>query len=238
MNMVCHCTSTIQQILVCTKTETDKLLVCQQSLLTATNQWNSWVKQIKDAVWKLPVSLEEYHTAFQKNVKIYQEKLEAVQTMNSQGYYLRDIPLFEWSIPTHIMVRYKNKLFVMTTRFQEFIDTYPDKPWSWYGLSRNPNITLEQVEKYPDKPWNWYGLSWNPNVTMEMVEKYHDKPWNWDGLSRNPNVTLEWVEKYPDKPWDWYWISENPNMTLEIIEKYPDKPWSWKGLSQNLFELN
>ena len=38
---------------------------------------------------------------------------------------------------------------------------------------------MEFVEKYPDKPWDWYGLSCNPNITMEIVEKYPDKPWNW-----------------------------------------------------------
>ena len=41
---------------------------------------------------------------------------------------------------------------------------------------------MEHVEKYPNKPWNWYEISSNPNITMEFVEKYPDKPWNWSGF--------------------------------------------------------
>ena len=38
---------------------------------------------------------------------------------------------------------------------------------------------MDIIEKYPNKPWNWYYISWNPNITMEIIEKYPDKPWNW-----------------------------------------------------------
>ena len=40
----------------------------------------------------------------------------------------------------------------------EFIDSHPDKPWNWYEISRNPNITMEDIDSHPDKPWNWI---WN-----------------------------------------------------------------------------
>ena len=41
------------------------------------------------------------------------------------------------------------------------------------------NILEYLIEKYPDKPWDWYYISWNPNITMDFIEKYPDKPWNW-----------------------------------------------------------
>jgi hypothetical protein len=44
---------------------------------------------------------------------------------------------------------------------------------------------MEMVEKNLDNPWDWYGLSQNPNVTLEMVDKYPTKPWNWEELSHN-----------------------------------------------------
>jgi hypothetical protein len=37
---------------------------------------------------------------------------------------------------------------------------------------------MEMIEKYPKKPWNWYEISCNPNISIEMIEKYPDKPWN------------------------------------------------------------
>ena len=44
---------------------------------------------------------------------------------------------------------------------------------------------MEYVEKNPNKPWDWYGISQNPNVTMEFVEKNPNKPWSWGGMSYN-----------------------------------------------------
>ena len=37
------------------------------------------------------------------------------------------------------------------------------------------NIVMEKliklIEKYPNKPWNWYRISHNSNLTIEMIEK-------------------------------------------------------------------
>jgi hypothetical protein len=96
-----------------------------------------------------------------------------------------------------------------TYYWNEFVLKNPDKPWAWYGLSFNPNITWEFVEANPDKPWDWYELSGNPNITWDIVEANPDKPWNWYGLSSNPNITMEIVEANLDKPWDWYRLSSN-----------------------------
>jgi len=62
----------------------------------------------------------------------------------------------------------------------QFILRNPDKPWDWYCITNNENVTLELIDKYPDKPWDWEYLSSNPNLTMEFVEKYQDKPWDWE----------------------------------------------------------
>ena len=105
------------------------------------------------------------------------------------------------------------------------------------------NLLTYLLEKYPDKPWllGLYGISSNPNITLEWIEKYPDKPWYWGqcGISNNRSITLKWIEKYPDKPW--YWghngISYNPNITSELIEKYINKI-DFKALSENTFEYN
>ena len=54
----------------------------------------------------------------------------------------------------------------------KFIEKYPNKPWDWDYISKNPNITMEIIEKYPNKPWDWCLISQNPNITMEIIEKY------------------------------------------------------------------
>jgi hypothetical protein len=45
--------------------------------------------------------------------------------------------------------------------FMDFINATPDKPWSWFRISENPNITWEDIEVNPDKPWCWKGVSFN-----------------------------------------------------------------------------
>jgi hypothetical protein len=40
---------------------------------------------------------------------------------------------------------------------QKLLKNYPDKPWKWEDLNRNPNITMEFVLQNPDKPWKWDG---------------------------------------------------------------------------------
>ena len=33
---------------------------------------------------------------------------------------------------------------------------------------------MDIIEKYSDKPWSWTGISHNPNITMEFIEKHID----------------------------------------------------------------
>ena len=35
------------------------------------------------------------------------------------------------------------------------------------------NILMYLLEKHPEKPWSWYGISRNPNMTMEFIENTH-----------------------------------------------------------------
>ena len=35
------------------------------------------------------------------------------------------------------------------------IQKYPEKPWNWFWISHNPNITWEHILINPEKPWNW-----------------------------------------------------------------------------------
>ncbi len=42
------------------------------------------------------------------------------------------------------------------------IKNNPYKLWSWFAISRNPNITMDDIRNNPDKPWDWSGLIYNP----------------------------------------------------------------------------
>jgi len=74
----------------------------------------------------------------------------------------------------------------------EFVEKHFDKDLYWgYGLSRNPStsLTMEFLEKHIDKNWSYYGLSRNPSITMEFL-----KNWSYYGLSKNPRITMEFLK--------------------------------------------
>ncbi len=96
-----------------------------------------------------------------------------------------------------------------TNHLWTLIKLSPDKPWDWFWISRNPNITWDIIKSNPEKPWNWVYVSRNPNITMDIVKDNPDKPWNWAGISRNPNLIWWMVYENQDKPWDWEGISDN-----------------------------
>ena len=75
--------------------------------------------------------------------------------------------------------------------------------------ARFTNHLLILLRMFPDKPWNWYGISQNPNITWDIIVANPDKPWNRDGISQNPNITWDIIAANPDKPWNWYVISRN-----------------------------
>jgi hypothetical protein len=54
----------------------------------------------------------------------------------------------------------------------DFVVDNLDKPWSWYGLSINPNITFEFVYENPNRPWDWYSLSTYRNMLLSSMDLY------------------------------------------------------------------
>ena len=78
--------------------------------------------------------------------------------------------------------------------WNEFVLKNLDKPWNWFDLSRNPNITWYIVKANPNKPWDWYELSSNSNITWDIVISNPDKPWDWDGLSYRSKYYLGYCE--------------------------------------------
>ena len=65
------------------------------------------------------------------------------------------------------------------------------------------------LELFPNKPWDYYHLSRNPNITWNIVKANPNKPWDYKWLSKNPNITWDIVKANPDKRWNYFWLSMN-----------------------------
>ena len=55
-----------------------------------------------------------------------------------------------------------------------FIIENPDKPWNWYNLSQNRNITWDIIQNNPEKLWDFYYISDN-TFTKEKEEFIRQK---------------------------------------------------------------
>jgi hypothetical protein len=110
------------------------------------------------------------------------------------------------------------------------LDVFPDKPWDWYDVSSNPNITLKFIDSHSDKDWNWFKISRNPSMTLDII-------------NNNPNITLEFIKDNLDKSWDWVAISINKfskDPTLikrEINHKRDKKIKCWRIIILNIVSI-
>lgn len=142
------------------------------------------------------------------------------------------------------------------TILEDFIEKHLYKPWCWYTLSSNPQITPKFIEKHIDINWDWNQVSFNDNITRQFVEKYYYKDWNFDWLNVNgvlgESDTLvdfdTWngditrccrnaTEHYDrcgtnfrylnDRNFGLWGLSSNKNVTLDFIETNIHRDWHW-----------
>ena len=84
----CQCYNKVDSLLKCHQKPDNKLEKCQESLDQCRQKWTDWIKSIQDAQWKLDIPLNEYMRAFKKAEELYQDRLDAIKELNSNGYYI------------------------------------------------------------------------------------------------------------------------------------------------------
>lgn len=125
----------------------------------------------------------------------------------------------------------------------DIIEANMDRPWNWYWVTRNPNLTWEFVEKYKDKPWDWKYMIRLPIITYEIVCNNPTRFSIQEFLIENPNVTVKILQKINSQyfgllPWfvnTWGLLSCNPCMPYAYMKKNQSKNWNWNAMCQNEF---
>jgi hypothetical protein len=126
-----------------------------------------------------------------------------------------------------------------------------------YHISKNPNITWDDVLENPKINWNYGDLSSNSNITWKIICDNHHLDWDiqkfskninvtikivkdnlkldWDfaALSKNPAITFEDIMNNRDLPWDFMYVALNPNLTYEMVNSTPELEWNNLMVSRN-----
>ena len=134
------------------------------------------------------------------------------------------------------------------------------KKWNWNELSKNPNISIQDVINHPELRWNWEYVSINPNITIQTVIDHPELRWSLRALPWNPSISfqdlvksgfplaifeiswhpeLTWQNVLDNKPdrwwyWDWTQLSKNPNITLKNVMDHPHFDWNWAEVSKKV----
>lgn len=100
--------------------------------------------------------------------------------------------------------------------------------WGWITAKMPLDVVLTHTrwagttEKIP---WSHWGLSRNPGITMEMVlgECPLGGPWEMDNISSNLAITLGDIDANPNLAWYWPGVMGRPDLTWEFAARHMDK---------------
>lgn len=116
----------------------------------------------------------------------------------------------------------------------KLLEAFPEKNWSWYQLSLNPNITLDYVLSHPEMKWDLTALPMNPNVTYnDIVKNRHFFGENARYFAGNVNADPETILREGNDVWNLQYLCFNPNITFKFVKDHPEVEWNYDHLSFN-----
>lgn len=122
----------------------------------------------------------------------------------------------------------------------DVIKKFRFKKWNWRVVSRNSNISKDDIVNNSTWSWNREFIMLNPNITMNDIfnngntklKRFIDKKYIIE-ICQNPNITMETVKKYPGFGWQWDLIIKNPGIYPKDVFENIDIPWNLDYLSGN-----
>lgn len=144
-------------------------------------------------------------------------------TMN----HIQDNPNLPWEMIALIENANLTMDFVLR-HYKEYTTIY-----SWYTISQNDGITMQDIKSHPNLPWEYSGISANRNLRLHHVISDLDRDWCWMNISKNNAIRLDDIIMHPELPWQFEYVSLNTNLTIQFVLAHPDKPWNLERLSNN-----
>lgn len=88
------------------------------------------------------------------------------------------------------------------------------------NLSKNPNLTPDELLHLSSVYSYKINLSVNPHVNISTILNNLTYDWDWKVLASKESITLDIIEKYKNLPWDITGLPANPNITTEYLDTY------------------
>lgn len=120
-----------------------------------------------------------------------------------------------------VLTRPSKTDYVKYLRDHHVMHTNPTE-WHWPTLSKNMNVTMQEVMAHQHLPWDWTGLSQNPNIRLADIKDIN-VPWNMFHVMANSFVHdhIDYIERYTRQHMaafliqkHWRKISADPSMRM------------------------
>jgi hypothetical protein len=110
----------------------------------------------------------------------------------------------------------------------KYIMEHPDAPWDFARLSYHTEA-LAMVDAYPDKPWTWATIARQPGITIDFVQRHLASSAGScaQAFTVHPVVTPSTIEAFAEMQWSWPDIGGNPNMDLAFFQRHQEKNIIW-----------
>jgi len=111
----------------------------------------------------------------------------------------------------------------------ELVRKIPETYRESWPMGANPAFTIQDILGNLDLPWNWYGVSRNPSVTIDVVKSAPHLRWEFMSLSSNKSIGIMDILQNAHMPWVWNLVSARHDLTAEIVLNYPDIAWDFSA---------
>lgn len=105
-----------------------------------------------------------------------------------------------------------------SVEFEEIFESNSDLIWDYDFLSSCNYLTYKLVRNNLNRPWNLKKISRNNNITIDDIIDSPFIRWDWKELTLNESMTFEIIKDNPMHPWNTDILKEK--LTDEQLQEF------------------
>lgn len=136
-----------------------------------------------------------------------------------------DNPYFKWD---------KECISLNDTVTLEVVDTdLPNATGEWGIDELSESLAMEEIRANMNRGWSFYDMSWNPGIMIDDVLYMNDPnhEWHWAGVTSNIDIVD--IKANPHLPWRRSGLSLNENVTLDMMKELESRESDTSYINNN-----